>query len=322
MAQSAPSSLSAQTAVTTRALQDLYVGFLQLLPGIVLGLLVLGVFYLLSGLARWAILRATRGSGYGQAISRLARLGTLLLGLLVGMAVAFPTVNGSSILSALGVSGVAIGFAFRDILQNYFAGILLLWREPFRIGDQIITSSNFEGTVEAIETRATFIRTYDGRRVVIPNASLFIDSVTVNTAFAARRLEYDLGVGYGDDLESARRIILETLIEVEGVLPEPAPDVLVVAFGDFSIALRVRWWTRPQRADTLKAQDKVLRAIKKTLYDEHGVDLPYPTQQILFHDQTEETDGDRARQREGWPSGPDDAPSPRRAVQRRNTSDA
>lgn len=98
--------------------------------------------------------------------------------------------------------------------------------------------------------------------------------------------------------------------------------MLVVAFGNFSIALRVRWWTRPQRADTLKAQDKVLRAIKKMLYDEHGVDLPYPTQQILFHDQTEETDGDRARQREGWSSGPDDAPSPRRAVQRRNTSDA
>ncbi len=218
----------------------------------------MGVFYLLFGLTQRAILRATRGSGYGQAISRLARLGTLLLGLLVGMAVAFPTVNGS-ILSALGVSGIAIGFAFRDILQNYFAGILLLWREPFRIGGQIITSRDFEGTVEAIETRATFIRTHDGRRVVIPNASLFIDSVKVNTAFAARRLEYDLGVGYGDDLESARRTILETLTEVEGVLPEPAPDMLVVAFGDFGIALRVRWWTRPQRADTLKAQDKVLR---------------------------------------------------------------
>jgi small conductance mechanosensitive channel len=72
--------------------------------------------------------------------------GLLVLGLPVGMAVTFPMVNGSSTLSALAVSGVAIGFAFRDILQNYFAGILLLWREPFRIGDQIITSSNFEGT--------------------------------------------------------------------------------------------------------------------------------------------------------------------------------
>ncbi len=310
-----PSSIpgAAQLTETTTALGELYQGFLELLPGLIFGLLVLGVFYLLSGLARRAILRATRGSGYGQAVSRLARLGLLLAGVLVGMAVAFPTVNGSSILSALGVSGVAIGFAFRDILQNYFAGILLLWREPFRIGDQIVTSNNFEGTVEAIETRATFIRTYDGRRVVIPNSNLFIDSVTVNTAFEVRRLEYDLGIGYGDDLEKAQDLVLELLKTTEGVLQDPAPDVLIVSFDDSSIALRVRWWARSQRADTLIAQDKVLRAIKRVLYDEHGVDLPYPTQQILFHDQTEETDGDRTRQREGWPAG-SEAPRSRQAL--------
>jgi len=311
---------AAQLTETTTALGELYQGFLELLPGLIFGLLVLGVFYLLSGLARRAILRATRNSGYGQAVSRLARLGLLLAGVLVGMAVAFPTVNGSSILSALGVSGVAIGFAFRDILQNYFAGILLLWREPFRVGDQIVTSNNFEGTVESIETRATFIRTYDGRRVVIPNSNLFIDSVTVNTAFEVRRLEYDLGIGYGDDLEKAQDLVLELLKTTEGVLQDPAPDVLIVSFDDSSIALRVRWWARSQRADTLIAQDKVLRAIKRVLYDEHGIDLPYPTQQILFHDQTEETDGDRTRQREGWPAG-SEAPRSRQALLNKSGSE-
>ena len=305
---------AAQLSETTTALGELYQGFLELLPGLVFGLLVLGLFYLLSGLARRAILRATRGSGYGQAVGRLARLGLLLAGVLVGMAVAFPTVNGSSILSALGVSGVAIGFAFRDILQNYFAGILLLWREPFRIGDQIITSNNFEGTVEAIETRATFIRTYDGRRVVIPNASLFIDSVTVNTASDRRRLEVDLGVGYNDDVERASSIILETVKGVEGVLQDPAPDVLMTELADFSVVLRARYWTRPQRADVLVAQDRVLRAVKRAL-TQNGIDLPYPTQQILFHDQTEETDGDRTRQREGWPAGSGEVPRPRQDAQ-------
>ena len=313
---------TAQLTVTASALGDLYRGFLQLLPGIVLGLLVLGVFYLLSGLARRTILRATRGSGYGQAVGRLARLGVSLAGVLVGMAVAFPTVNGSSILSALGVSGVAIGFAFRDILQNYFAGILLLWREPFRIGDQIITSSNFEGTVEAIETRATFIRTYDGRRVVIPNSSLFIDSVTVNTASDKRRLEVDIGIGYGDDIETARSIMLEAMRGVGSVLPDPAPDVLVTQLGDFSVVLRARYWTLPGRADTLLAQDKVLIAIKES-FVQNGIDLPYPTQQLLLHDQTEETDGDRARQREGWPAGPGEPPRPRRTEEQGNqTGDA
>ncbi len=283
-----------------------------MLPGVVFGLVVFGLFIFLSGFAKRAVLRATRGSGFGQAVSRLARLGVLLGGLLVSMAVAFPTVNGSSILSALGVSGVAIGFAFRDILQNYFAGILLLWREPFRIGDQIVTSGGFEGTVEGIETRATFIRTYDGRRVVIPNSSLFIDSVTVNTAFDKRRLEVDVGVGYGDDLEAARRIILEAVRKVEGVLADPAPDVLVVELADFSVILRARYWTLPSRADVMVAQDRVLTSVKGAL-TENGIDLPFPTQQLLLHDQTEEADGDRRRQREGWPAGRGEVPRPRRA---------
>ena len=295
---------------TTRALGDLGRSFLNLLPGIVIGILVFTLFFFLSSLVKRAILRATHNSGYGQAVSRLARLGVLLGGLLVSMAIAFPTVNGSSILSALGVSGVAIGFAFRDILQNYFAGILLLWREPFKIGDQIVTSSNFEGTVEGIEMRATFIRTYDGRRVVIPNSSLFIDSVTVNTAFDKRRLEVDVGIGYGDDIETARRVISEVLQSTEGVLQDPSPDVLIVELADFSVVLRARYWTRSGRADELVAQDKVLTAIKKAL-TENGIDLPFPTQQVLFHDQTEETDGDRARQREGWPAGKQAVPRPR-----------
>ena len=321
-ASSLPNAVNNQVTVTTSALGGLYSSFLQLLPGILLGLAVFVLFAFLSGLVRRLILRATRGTGFGKAVSRLARLGVLLAGLLLGMAIAFPTVNGSSLLSALGVSGVAIGFAFRDILQNYFAGILLLWREPFRVGDQIVTSNNFEGTVESIETRATFIRTYDGRRVVIPNSNLFIDSVTVNTAFEVRRLEYDLGIGYGDDLEKAQELVLELLKTTEGVLQDPAPDVLIVSFDDSSIALRVRWWARSKRADTLQAQDKVLRAIKRVLYDEHGIDLPYPTQQILFHDQTEETDGDRTRQREGWPGGSGDAPRSRQVLNKSGSRDA
>lgn len=304
--------LEEELSTTTRALSDLSQGFLDLLPGMVVGLVVFGVFFFLSGLAKRAILRATRHSGYGQAVSRLARLGLLIGGFLVAMAIAFPTVNASSVLSALGVGGVAIGFAFRDILQNYFAGILLLWREPFKIGDQIVTSSSYEGTVEGIETRATFIRTYDGRRVVIPNANLFIDSVTVNTAFDKRRFEVDLGVGYGDDLHAARRVILETLRGVEGVLQEPPPDVLVTGLGDFSVLLKVRYWTKPSRADVLVAQDHVLTALKGAL-TEAGIDLPFPTYQVLLLDQTEAADGDRRRQREGWPAGPGEVPQPGRA---------
>jgi len=83
-----------------------------------------------------------------------------------------PFFPASDLIKILGISGVAIGFAFQNILQNFLAGLLLLWAEPFRIGDEI-KLDNYEGSVEEIQTRATFIKTYDGRRVVIPNADLF-----------------------------------------------------------------------------------------------------------------------------------------------------
>jgi small-conductance mechanosensitive channel len=138
---------------------------------------------------------------------------------------------------------------------------------------------------------------------VIPNATLFTEKVIVNTAFDRRRIEYDIGIGYGDDIDYARQLILQALNAADEVLAEPAPEVLVMELGPSSVSLRARWWIRPpRRADALDARDRVLTAVKQGLIA-HGVDLPFPTQQILFHDQTEETDGDRMRQREGWPAG-------------------
>ncbi|WP_292456367.1 mechanosensitive ion channel domain-containing protein [Methylibium sp.] len=128
---------------------------------------------------------------------------------------------------------MTIGFAFRDILQNFLAGILLLLNEPFRIGDQIMMKE-FEGTVEEIQTRATFIKTYDGRRVVIPNGDLSTNSVTVNTARDTRRLEYDFGIGYGDNPAQAKKLLLDTLQGLPGVLQDPPPDVLVVDLTEHS----------------------------------------------------------------------------------------
>lgn len=224
----------------------------------------------------------------------------LLLGLLVGVTIAFPTFTPADLIGALGITGIAIGFAFRDILENFLAGILILLTEPFRLNDQIIFEG-YEGTVENIETRATTIVTYDGRRVVIPNAKLFKSSVTINTAFDKRRMEYDVGIGNGDDIARAKGLMLETIRNVEGVLSDPPPDVLVVGYAENGVTIRMRWWVQPpRRADALDITDRVLAQVKNVLA-EHGIDLPYPTQQILFHDQTEESDGDRSRQREGWP---------------------
>jgi len=198
-------------------------------------------------------------------------------------------------------------------LQNFLAGILLLASEPFRIGDQIVIGS-FEGTVEDIQTRATFIKTYDGRRVVIPNSNLFTNSVTVNTAHEQSRLEYDFCLGFGDDIAQAKVILLQVVQSVPGVLKEPAPDVLVVQLAESSINVRLRWWVQPPRQfDVLTSHDLVLEKAAAALLAA-GIDIPFPTQQILFHDQTEETDGDRLRQREGWPPGKGTVSRPARQV--------
>src|SRR5262249_52459213 len=153
---------------------------------------------------------------------------------------------------------VAIGFAFRDLFQNFLAGILLLITAPFQIGDQIIVEQ-LEGTVEDIEMRATTIKTYDGRRIVIPNTDLFTNSVIVNTAFEKRRLEYVISVSYDNEIDEVKSIILEALTSLEGVLNDPPPQTLVVGLSDSSIHIRVQWWTTAHRqAEVLYLQDKVL----------------------------------------------------------------
>ena len=147
----------------------------------------------------------------------------------------------------------------------------------------------------------------------------------MNTAYPLRRVEYDIGIGFGDDIDRAKALILEAIQGVEMVVAEPAPEVLVYEFGASSVNLRARWWIDPpRRADLIDSRDQVLAAVKKHLVT-NGIDLPFPTQQILFHDQTEETDGDRSRQREGWPAGKGEIPKSRsmaRALEAKNNSAA
>lgn len=289
-------------------------GFVQRLPYLVVALVCLIAFYFAAKGVRSGIRRVSarrkQHQNVGLVLGRLAQGALVFLGLLIALVIALPTFKPAQLVELLGISSVAIGFAFRDILQNFLAGILLLWNEPFRIGDQIRIGEH-EGEVENIETRATMIRTYDGRRIVIPNGELFTNPVTVNTAFNQRRVEYDVGIGYGDDIETARELILQSIRSVEGVIAEPAPEVLVYELAGSSVNLRVRWWIEPpRRKELLHSRDAVLTAIKATLV-ENGIDLPFPTQHILFHDQTEETDGDRSRQREGWPASKAGVPKPR-----------
>jgi len=187
------------------------------------------------------------------------------------------------LVSILGISSVAIGFAFNDILQNFLAGILILLTDPFKIGDQIVYE-NYEGTVEDIQIRATVVRTYDNRQIVIPNGELFTNSVTVNTAYKMRRSQYDVGIGYSDDIAAAQQLCLDVMREIDGVLDYPAPDTIMTEMGDSAVVFRVRWWTDPRQANVLRIQDQVLRTIKNRL-TENGFDIPFPIRTVYMHQQ-------------------------------------
>lgn len=278
------------------------VGFQRLLPNIVVALLLFAIAF---GVA-WAVERSFRSwagrhdrSNLGAVLGSFIKWVILLFGGLLALTIVIPSLNPGDLIAGLGIGSVAIGFAFKDILQNWLAGLLILIQQPFKVGDQIVVD-DYEGTVEWIETRATIIAMYDGRRAIIPNATVYSNAVTVNTARDTRRSQYDVGIGYGDDIEKARSVILDALAGVEGIESTPKAEVLVWDLAGSSVNLRVRWWTASKRTNVVHVQAAALEAIKRAL-DGAGVDMPFPTQVMLFHDQTEDVDGKRGKQREGWP---------------------
>lgn len=303
--------METDAGITLERIESFVRGFWWILPNLGIALVVFLIFLVIGWGAQAAVFRFFNHRGRPDLASLLAgfaRWALIALGLLVVATIVFPSVKPADVLTTLGVGSIAIGFAFKDILQNWLAGLLILLRQPFRQGDQIIVDKH-EGTVERIEARATLIRTYDGKRVIIPNNSVYTESVTVNTAFAQRRSEYDVGIGYGDDVGRACKVIRQALSGLPGIATDPAPEAIPWELAGSAVNIRVRWWTEPQQADMVHARGRVILAIRQAL-GQAGIDLPFPTNMVLLHDQTEEADGNRSRQREGWPAG-DNPPAPR-----------
>ena len=188
-------------------------GFYFLLPNLAVAAAVLALIFLLGVMAKWGVVAWGRHRGrdnLGEVLGGFVKWTVVGVGILVAMTIVFPSVRPVDLLAGLGVGSVAVGFAFKDILQNWLAGLLLLVRQPFQVGDEVVIMG-FEGTVERIERRSTDLMTYDGRRVLIPNSDVYSSAVVINTALPKRRSEYDLGIGYGDDIRHACEVVLATL---------------------------------------------------------------------------------------------------------------
>jgi small-conductance mechanosensitive channel len=230
------------------------------------------------GLGRLVRLGATAIFGRRHTPSFATVMGKLTgwmvatLGVLLALAVTFPSVQPVDLLAGLGFFSVAIGFAFQDILENLLAGILLLFRQPFVGGDQIRVGDN-EGTVERITIRETVLLTFDGQRILIPNADVYKSAVRIYTARPSRRTSFLVGIAYEADLDRARGAARDALEQVPGVLGDPPPEALVVELKGSTVDLDVRFWSSARELQRRAVLDRAIAAVKRA-FDDAGIEMP------------------------------------------------
>ena len=248
------------------------------------------VLFLTSYVAGWvrrivalAVGRTVNSTSLRSLAVQTSYVAAWVAGVLVACVIAFPDLRLGDLIGLLGLGSVAIGFAFQDIFKNFLAGILLLLQEPFQIGDQIRVGE-CEGTVEEIAIRSTQIRTYLGELLVIPNAIIFTSEIQVKTALSCRRTDLPIGVDYNTPLPMAVEVLRDAAMTVDGVFHDPAPIVDIVGFGDSSIDCVVRYWTKPMQADVLRAQTRMMIALKQAC-DRAEINIPYPIRTVYWYDQ-------------------------------------
>ncbi|MGP5212573.1 MULTISPECIES: mechanosensitive ion channel family protein [unclassified Psychrobacter] len=266
---------------------EIVVGFVERIPYFIASIIVILIFWFLSIVFKKVVYKLlgsrSRHQNLVKVFQRVGGALIIFIGFMIAMVIAVPGFTPAKLIGALGIGSVAIGFAFKDIFQNLLSGILLLISEPFRIGDQIV-SGDYEGTVEDIKIRATTIKTYDGRQVVIPNSDLYTSALTVNTAYKQRRLQVAVGIGYEDDIEAAKAEILQALDKVESVSKKAQPSVIATGFGDSTIDLMVRWFIEDgTQANKVTSIHQVIVEIKSAL-DAAGVNIPFPIRTIDLSD--------------------------------------
>ncbi len=265
----------------------IFIGFVERIPYFVASIVVILIFWFLSIVFKKVVYKflgsRNRHQNLVKVFQRVGGALIIFIGFMIAMVVAVPGFTPAKLIGALGIGSVAIGFAFKDIFQNLLSGILLLLSEPFRIGDQIV-SGEYEGTVEDIKIRATTIKTYDGRQVVIPNSDLYTSALTVNTAYKQRRLQLAVGIGYADDIAEAKSEIMQALDRADSVSKQASPTVIAVNLGDSTIDLVVRWFIDDgTQANKVSSIDQVLIEIKTAL-DKAGIDMPFPVRTIDLSD--------------------------------------
>jgi len=183
------------------------------------------------------------------------------------------------VLGALGIAGIALAFAFQDILENFIAGILLQLKRPFTYGDQVKINDH-EGVVRDVDSRLVTILTPDGETVMIPSVTVIKSDINNYTGHGRRRTSLPVGVAYGTDLRRAGEVLLDAAMSVPEALEYPAPEVFLEGFGESSIDFVVRFWHEPTIAGFWKARSEVAYSIDEAL---KAADITIPFPQRVLH---------------------------------------
>lgn len=254
---------------------------ITIIPRALAALLVLGLFWLIATgvrlLMRIIFRRIIDDLTVENLIKQLAYYAVWTLGLIIALyALGFDL---QAVATGLGLTSLALGFALKDILSNFVSGLLILALRPFELGDQVVIGET-EGSVERIVLRATQIRTYDGRVVLVPNAEVFTSRITNNTSAPVRRGSVHLFLGYDSNLQAAINVMRDATQATTGVLPDPAASVRVRELGQDDIVLESRFWTDSRRSDYVATSSAVRLSIVDALKAAQ-IGLPDPDVRLL-----------------------------------------
>jgi small-conductance mechanosensitive channel len=276
-----PLRLPESIAETQTLAEGLWKQFAEHLPALIGALVALTVFIVAGRVFRGVTRRALerRDPTLAHMLADLVHAALIVFGVLVACWIAFPSADFQAIFTSLGLTGLILGFALRDLIENFASGLPILWRRPFKIGDQIRTSA-YQGMVEEVNFRSTILKTADGTQVYIPNGSMFTKPLENISGYGIRRLEIALGIEQNAAVSDARRVILAELVMINEVLAEPPPIVLFDRVGDFANELQVMVWIESSR---LAIDRQVRSEITERLYGvltRNGIGMPYPIQTV------------------------------------------
>ncbi len=188
-------------------------------------------------------------------------------------------INMTSFIAILGAAGLAVGMALSGTLQNFAGGVMILLFKPFKVGD-FIEAQGFAGVVKEIQIFVTIMTTPDNKTIIIPNAGLANGSLINYSTQPTRRVDWTFGIGYGDDLEKAKKLILDTLAQDERVLKDPAPTVALAEMADSAVNLGARAWVKGEDywGVYFDTNEKIYN-----LFNAEGINIPYPQMDVHVH---------------------------------------